>query len=56
MITRQKKLQLLHTTNTKTYSNATSYIFREQDGLCGNQRYGCELLMMGIMVRETCCA
>ena len=24
------------------------------DGLCGNQRYGRELLTMGIMVPETC--
>jgi len=27
---------------------------REPDGLCGNQRYLRELLMMGIMVPETC--
>ena len=27
---------------------------REPDGLCGNQRYGRELLTMGIMVPETC--
>jgi len=27
---------------------------REPDGLCGNQRYRRELLMMGIMVPETC--
>ena len=27
---------------------------REPDGLCGNQRYRHELLMMGIMVPETC--
>ena len=27
---------------------------REPDGLCGNQRYCRELLMMGIMVPETC--
>jgi len=27
---------------------------RELDGLCGNQRYRRELLMMGIMVLETC--
>jgi len=27
---------------------------REPDGLCGNQRYRCELLTMGIMVTETC--
>jgi hypothetical protein len=26
----------------------------EPDGLCGNQRYSRELLMMGIMVPETC--
>jgi len=26
----------------------------EPDGLCGNQRYRCELLMMGIMVPEIC--
>ena len=27
---------------------------REPDGLCGNKRYRRELLMMGIMVPETC--
>jgi len=27
---------------------------REPDGLCGNQGYRRELLMMGIMVPETC--
>jgi len=27
---------------------------REPDGLCGNQRYRHELLMMGTMVPETC--
>jgi len=27
---------------------------REPDGLCGKQRYGPELLMMVIMVPETC--
>jgi len=27
---------------------------REPDGLCGNQRYRRELLMMGIMVPEIC--
>jgi len=27
---------------------------REPDGLCGNQRYRRELLMMEIMVPETC--
>ena len=27
---------------------------REPDGLCGNQRYRLELMMMGIMVPETC--
>jgi len=57
MITRQKTTKmshLIHTTNTKTYTKATSYIFTEPDGLCGNQRYRRELLMMGIMVSETC--
>jgi len=29
---------------------------REPDGLCGNQRYRRELMMMGIMVPETCSA
>ena len=29
---------------------------REPDGVCGNQRYRRELLMMGIMVPETCVA
>ena len=32
--------------DTKTYTNAASYIFTEPDGLCGNQRYRRELLMM----------
>jgi len=50
----QKILHLKHTTNTKTYTNATSYIFTEPDGLCGNRRYRRELLMMSIMVPETC--
>jgi len=27
---------------------------REPDGLCGNKRYRRELMMMGIMVSETC--
>ena len=27
---------------------------REPDGLCGNQRYRRELLVMGIMLPETC--
>jgi len=27
---------------------------REPDSLCGNQRYRRELLMMGVMVPETC--
>ena len=27
---------------------------REPDGLCGNQRYRSELLIIGIMVHETC--
>jgi len=50
----KKILLLIHTTNNKTYTNDTSYIFTEQDDLCGNQRYRRELLMMGIMVPETC--
>jgi len=57
MITRQKIQEishLIHTTNTKTYTNATSYRFKEPDFLCGNQHYRRELLMMGIMVPETC--
>ena len=49
----QKISHLIHTTNTKTYTNATSYIFTEPDGLCCNQRYRRELLMMGILVPET---
>jgi len=52
----QKKLHLIHTTNTKTYTNATSYIFKEPDGARGNQRYRRELLTMSIMVPETCWA
>jgi len=50
----KKISHLIHTTNTKTYTNATSYIFTEPDGLCHNQRYRRELLMMGTMVPETC--
>ena len=50
----QKISHLIHTTNTKTYTNATSYIFTEPYGLCGNQRYRRELLMMGIIVPEIC--
>jgi len=46
----------MHTINTKLYTNATSYIFTEPDGLYGNQRYRRELLMMGTMVTETCWA
>jgi len=38
----------------KTYTNATSYIFTEPDGLCGNQRYHRELLTMGTVVPKTC--
>jgi len=45
---------LIQTTNTKTYTNATSYIFTEPDSLSGKQRHRHELLMMGIMVPETC--
>ena len=45
---------LLHTTNTKTYTNVTSYIFTEPEGLCGNQRQRRELLMLDIVVPETC--
>ena len=56
MVTRQKKSHLLHTTNTKTYTNATSYIFTKPDGLCGNQCYRRELLIMGIMWPEICWA
>jgi len=54
MITRQKNYKNFRTTNTQIYTNYTSYIFTEPDGLCGNQRYRRELLMMGIMVPETC--
>jgi len=36
--------------------NFQSAATREPDGLCGNQRYRRELLMMGIMVPETCSA
>jgi len=42
------------TTNTKIYTNATSHIFTEPDGLCGNKRCHRELLTLGIMVPETC--
>jgi len=30
------------------------YSFTEADGLCGNQRYRRELLMMGVTVPEIC--
>ena len=38
----------------KNLTNATSYICTEPDGLCGNQLYCRELLMMDMMVPETC--
>ena len=43
----------LHT-KTIIYINTTSSIFTERDDQCGNQHYSRELLMMGIVVSETC--
>jgi len=57
MTARQKNYKtshLIHTTKAITYINAASCIFTEPDGPCGNQRYSCELLMMGIVVPKTC--
>jgi len=36
------------------YINATPSIFTERNDQCGNQHYSRELLMMGIVVPETC--
>ena len=36
------------------YTNATPSIFTERNDQCGNQHYSRELLMMGIVVPETC--
>ena len=38
------------------YINATPSIFRERNDQCGIQHYSRELLMMGIVVPETCWA
>ena len=42
--------------STKFYINVTPSIFTERNDQCGNQRYTRELLMMGIVVPETCWA
>ena len=34
--------------------NATPFFFTERTDQCGNQHYSRELLMMGIVVPETC--
>jgi len=36
------------------YCNFQPSATREPEGLCGNQRYSRELLMIGIMVLEIC--
>jgi len=52
---RQRTSHGTHTTkNYNFYINATPYIFTERNDQCGNQYYSCELLMMGIVVPETC--
>ena len=38
----------------KTYIKATPSIFTERNDQCGNQHHSRELLMMGIVVPETC--
>jgi len=38
----------------KNYINATPSIFTERNDQFGNQHYSRELLMMGIVVPETC--
>jgi len=47
---RSGHLSILHALNFQPAAT------REPDGLCSNQRYRRELLMMSIMVPETCCA
>ena len=37
-----------------TKINSTPSIFKEGNDQCGNQHYSRELLMMGIVVPETC--
>jgi hypothetical protein len=57
MTTRQKNCKtshLTHTTRAINYINATSFIFKEPDGPCGNQHYSREPLMMSIAIFETC--
>ena len=41
-------------TLTLTNINTTTYISTERDDQRGNQHYSLELLMMGIVVHETC--
>jgi len=40
--------------SASTALNFQPAAIREPDGLCGNQRHRREILMMGIMVPETC--
>jgi len=57
MITRQnlqKISHLIHKTNTKPYTNASSYILQNQTAYVVTKHYRRELLMMDIMVPETC--
>ena len=50
-----KELHTEHTPlRTIFYINATASIFTERNDQCGNQHYSRELLMMGIVVPETC--
>jgi len=37
-----------------SYIDTTASIFTERDDQCGKQHYSRELLMMGIVVPETC--
>jgi len=43
-----------HQQELTTIALVTTKANQEPDGLCGSQRYRRELLMMGIMVPETC--
>jgi gluconate kinase len=54
----QPSYKELHTEQTPLrtiiYLNATPSILTEQNDQCGNQHHSHELLMMGIVVPETC--
>jgi len=50
-----KELHTEHTPlRTRFYINATLSIFTERNDQCGNQHYSRELLMLGIVMLETC--